>query len=131
MTTETEIPAQLVHSGIDFLREITHHYGDEQGMALWRSMSDGMGKDIQNAIILNMLRGDAGGVVTVSAVVPDDQQKFIEGIKWVRHVTNFGLKDAKDFMDKVRWGPQKLKLSPGVKVRDFAHAMGNAGYKVL
>lgn len=131
MTETKEIPMELVHSGINFLREITAHYGDEQGMALWRSMSNGMGKEIQDAILLSMLRGNVSRQVIVAAQVSMDQQRFIDAIKWVRSVTGYGLKDAKDFMDNVRYhGPRVLKLQPDANVRDFVYAMSAAGYKV-
>ena len=52
--------------------------------------------------------------------VPKEYIKFIESIKYVRQVSGYGLKDAKDFVELVRdTGPQLLKLKEDAEIRDF------------
>jgi hypothetical protein len=126
-----EVPTELIHSGIMFLRDLSQYYGDERAMKLWEELRDGMGREVQNAILMTMLRGNYSRQATVTMSVPREYTKFIEAIKNVRQASGYGLKDAKDFVEMVSdKGPQILKLKDDVEVRGFVQNMKNCGFHV-
>lgn len=128
--TETEYPNTLIQSGKAFLSNMCKHYGDERGLELWRGMGESMGPGFQNAILLDMLRGGTNKYwVEVRPWLSSNQTKFIEAIKDVRHVTGWGLKQAKDFMDDVRYkNYARLELTDEHDAEWFRRQMKNCGY---
>ena len=126
----TELPTSLIVSARNLLRDITKYYGDEQGMVMWRSLKEGMGEDLQNAVLLGLLRGIKYDL-KIRTHAPKEGRMFINAIKSVRHVTGYGLKDAKDFMDQVEnVGYSTLSISPEADVEEFIKEMTYAGYEV-
>ena len=125
-----EFPTSLIVSARNLLRDITKYYGDEQGMVMWRSLKEGMGEDLQNAVLLGLLRGIKYDL-KIRTHAPKEGRMFINAIKSVRHVTGYGLKDAKDFMDQVEnVGYSTLSISPEADVEEFIKEMTYAGYEV-
>jgi|694.fasta_scaffold00027_174 hypothetical protein len=92
-----ELPTSLIVSARNLLRDITKYYGDEQGMKMWRSLKEGMGEDLQNAVLMGLLRGIKYDL-KIRTHASKEYRMFINAIKAVRHATGYGLKDAKDFM---------------------------------
>ena len=125
-----EFPTSLIVSARNLLRDITKYYGDEQGMVMWRSLKEGMGEDLQNAVLSGLLRGIKYDL-KIRTHAPKEGRMFINAIKSVRHVTGYGLKDAKDFMDQVEnVGYSTLSISPEADVEEFIKEMTYAGYEV-
>ena len=126
----TELPTSLIVSARNLLRDITKYYGDEQGMKMWRSLKEGMGEDLQNAVLMGLLRGIKYDL-KIRTHAPKESRLFINAIKTVRHATGDGLKDAKDFMDQVEnVGYSTLSVSPEADVEEFIKEMNRAGYEV-
>ena len=126
----TELPTSLIVSARNLLRDITKYYGDEQGMKMWRSLKEGMGEDLQNAVLMGLLRGIKYDL-KIRTHAPKEGRMFINVIKSVRHATGYGLKDAKDFMDQVEnVGYSTLSVSPECDVEEFIKEMTYAGYEV-
>lgn len=126
-----KLPLPLLITGIDFLKEIISYYGEERGTELWKSMRDSMGPEIQNAIMIAMLKGNnLLGTVTISAAVPYEQQKCVLAINEIRRITGMSLKEAKDFIDIARFAPHKLKLPEYRNITEFSQNMLDAGFKV-
>ena len=125
-----ELPASLLLSAKNLLRDITKYYGDEQGMVMWRSLKEGMGEDLQNAVLMGLLRGIKYDL-KIRTHAPRESRMFINAIKAVRVATGYGLKDAKDFMDQVEnVGYSTLSVSPEADVEEFIKEMTYAGYEV-
>lgn len=125
-----KVPAELIYSGIGFLRDLSTYYGDERAMQLWESLKDGMGRDVQNAILMTMLRGgyERRAVISMGTASKDFAKK-INAIKALRVATGVGLKDAKDFIESVMdLGPQRITLKHDVKMREFMDDMSDAGF---
>lgn len=93
----------VVRSARNFIGCLCETYGSEQGMAVWDHIRKGLGEQIASDIFLGMLTGQ-GDIRVISM-----GGQFIEAIKEVRGLTGWGLKEAKDFCDKVRdVGPQVI-----------------------
>lgn len=126
----TEFPTSLIVSARNLLRDITKYYGDEQGMKMWRSLKEGMGEDLQNAVLMGLLRGIKYDL-KIRTHGPRESRMFINAIKAVRGATGYGLKDAKDFMDQVEnVGYSTLAVSPECDVEEFIKQMTQSGYEV-
>lgn len=126
-----EFPTSLIVSARNLLRDITKYYGDEQGMKMWRSLKEGMGEDLQNAVLMGLLRGIKYDLKIRTTSQPRENRKLIEALRAVRHATGYGLKDAKDFMDQVEnVGYSTLSISPEADIEEFIKAMTYAGYEV-
>lgn len=126
-----EVPADVIHSGISFLRDLSTYYGDQRAMQLWENMREGMGRDVQNAILMTMLRGGYERRAVISMAAPREIVRMINGIKEVRSVTGYGLKDAKDLIQNVMdIGPQRITLQHDADVRNFKDNMTDFGFNV-
>jgi len=127
----TEFPASLILSAKNLLRDITKYYGDEQGMTMWCSLEKGMGKDLQNAVLMSLLRGDKYDLKVRTTLRPKETRQFIGAIKAVRQATGWGLKDAKDFMDQVeRYSYATVPIPTNANYEEFIQEMINCGYEV-
>lgn len=125
-----KVPAEVIYSGIGFLRDLSTYYGDERAMQLWDSLRDGMGRDVQNAILMTMLRGGYERRAVLSmGVASKEFTKKIEAIKAVRKATGAGLKDAKDLVERViDTGPERIKFLQDADIREFMDTMAQAGF---
>lgn len=93
----------VVRSARHLIGALCKAYGADKGMALWDHIREGMGERIAADIFLGMLTGT--GELEVYAV----GDRRIEAIKEVRWLTGWGLKEAKDFVEKVAYdGPQRI-----------------------
>ena len=98
---------------------------------MWRSLKEGMGEDLQNAVLMGLLRGIKYDLKIRTTSQPRENRMFIQAIKSVRHATGYGLKDAKDFMDQVEnVGYSTLSVSPEADIEEFIKEMTQSGYEV-
>lgn len=131
--SDEQIPAyvpdmNVVRSARAFIRCLCEAYGSERGMAVWEHIREGLGDRMAADIFLGMLMGS--DEVEVRSVVP---MRKIEAIKEVRGLTGMGLKDAKDFVERVEFqGPQRLSvvgLDNG-RVDQFVQSMQRIGCSI-
>jgi hypothetical protein len=98
--------ANILQSGIHFMRHITQAYGAEEGMKLWDAIASTLDPDIKGKIFIAMLLGEYNDTLTIRL----DMVKYrvhvqrVEGIKAIRTVTGLGLKEAKDIHDNLALG---------------------------
>lgn len=130
---DEQIPAYLpdmnvVRSARAFIRCLCEAYGAERGMAVWEHIREGLGDRMAADIFLGMLMGS--DEVEVRSVVP---MRKIEAIKQVRSLTGMGLKEAKDFVEKVEFsGPQRLSVVglDTARVDSFVQGMQRIGCNI-
>lgn len=117
----------VVRAARHFIGALSNAYGPDKGMALWDHIRAGLGDQIAADIFLGMLTGT--GELEVSTV----GDRRIEAIKEMRSFTGWGLREAKDFVEKVAYdGPQVIPA--GViedhRVDDFVRNMNRIGCTV-
>lgn len=89
-----------------FIRSLCETYGHTQGMAVWDRVRESLGDRAAGDIMFGML------VNSDELVVSETGPNFINVIKAVRLLTGWGLKEAKDFCDRVRDnGPQRINTA--------------------
>jgi hypothetical protein len=99
---------ELVITSLPLMRSVTDIYGPEAGMELWSAIADTINDGLKGEIFMGMIGGKYGR--TSVMVVKMDTAQYVNAIKAVRNATGLGLKDAKDFCDRVRNGvPEKLE----------------------
>ena len=86
----------VVRSARYFIKSLCETYGHDRGMAVWDQIRAVLGDRAASDIFLGMLTQEYH---TVSITRIGSYK--IEAIKLVRHITGFGLKEAKDFVEDV------------------------------
>lgn len=112
MTTEAEIPTELIHDGIRFLRTMTEFYGMDEGMAIWDKMGDAIPANLRGQIFMAMLCGTTGKHINISAGRAGATGNAIAIIRCIRENTRLGLKEAKDIWDESRMRTVSVVCDP-------------------
>jgi hypothetical protein len=101
-----EYKDDIITAGIDFMNAITRAYGTEEGLKLYDTIMASVDPDIKGQIFFSLITGDHGGSIRLKSVEYSISNK-IERIKAIRQVSDFSLKDAKDYVDTVEGGEPK------------------------
>ena len=111
MTIPAEHRHDIIQSGIDFLRSITETYGSEEGMKLWDNIAGTLDPDVKGSIFFAMITGNHDEFIRIPM---QSVPKKINAIKAVRTVDpRLGLKECKDLVESLDYGPIKIKVAPG------------------
>ena len=86
----------VVRSARYFIKSLCETYGHDRGMAVWDQIRAVLGDQAASDIFLGMLTQEYH-TVSITRIGPYK----IEAIKLVRHITGYGLKEAKDFVEDV------------------------------
>lgn len=108
-----EHKADIMQSGINFMRSITEAYGPDEGMKLWDAIASALDPDIKGQIFFAMLTGEYNNIVTISGHnVGADRVRMIKTIRNVDK-RGLGLKEAKDMSDALSNGKSiRLEIDP-------------------
>ena len=114
-----EFKADVIQSGISFMRSITEAYGSDEGMKLWDTIASTLDPDIKGQIFFAMITGEYTTGISISSTVPGANKVAL--IKALRSVDSrmLGLKEAKDMVDllssnntiKVEFDPQQRNIA--------------------
>ena len=91
----------IISNGIHFIRSITEAYGPEQGMQLWDQIASVLDPDVKGEIFFTMLTGTNLNKIELKGV--SQSANAVACIKEIRNWTGFGLKEAKDVFDRLRY----------------------------
>jgi len=108
-----EHKAEIIQSGMNFMRAITEVYGTDEGMKLWDTIATTLDPDIKGQIFFAMLTGQYNDTVVINSFKPGSNR--VARIKAIRVVTfpSLGLKEAKDLSDILDNGKSiKLRVNP-------------------
>lgn len=115
-----EYKDDIITAGIDFMNAITRAYGTEDGLALYDTIMASVDPDIKGQIFFALLIGDHGGSIRLKSVEYSISNK-IERIKAIRQVSDFSLKDAKEYVEIVESGePKSIPHLPSKMDRSYA-----------
>lgn len=109
-----EHKAEIIQSGMNFMRAITEVYGTDEGMKLWDTIANTLDPDIKGQIFFAMLTGEYNNVITIHS--HQNGANRVAMIKAIRTVTGLGLKEAKDLSDTLTNG-KSIKLECNPKLR--------------
>lgn len=117
----------VVTSARTFIKNLCETYGSQQGMAVWDHIRQGLGEQIASDIFLGMLTST--GEIRITYI----GDRYIEAIKEVRVLTGWGLKEAKDFCDRIKSGTPGHINTDGIeaeRVDRFVNFMKKIGCTV-
>jgi hypothetical protein len=109
----SEHKAEIITTGIYFMRAITEAYGSDEGMRLWDTIATTLDSDIKGEIFFAMLCGTHTNRVKITGI--DVAANKISVIKAIRTVDTrrLGLKEAKDISDHLVAGKAvTLEIEP-------------------
>lgn len=124
----------LITDGIQFMKTITEAYGPDEGMKLWKQISDVIDPELKGQIFFSIITGETGKLLVRGF---DSAQSIfsnkIEGIKCIRSYTGMSLKEAKDICDDIWAGkdvPIKVASGRFDECSSFRRDMKNLGFRV-
>jgi hypothetical protein len=120
MPIPKEYEAQLLQSGIHFMRSIAEAYGSEEGMRLWDAIASTLDPDIKGKIFIALLTGEYNDQLILRLDLTKYQHNVnrVEGIKAIRMSTGLGLKEAKDIHDNLANGKmEKITVDPATRTQ--------------
>ena len=125
----------LIKTGANFLLAMQKSYGTEKGLELWDSMRTAMGDDLAGSIFFGILSGTINGPVKVRLMPNKNYSPYfykkIEGIKALRTVTGWGLKDSKDFIESMEFDNYRsFEPLDEADIFKFTEEMRQAGFEV-
>lgn len=123
---------RLINDGIHFMRSIAEAYGVEDGMRLWKSISDTLDPELKGAIFFALLTGSTGGRILIRGL--NDRESIliqkVSAVKCIRTYTGFGLKEAKEICDELWMGKDRvIEVAPD-RVRSATRDLLDLGFKV-
>ena len=65
-----EHKAEIIQSGMNFMRAITEVYGTDEGMKLWDTIASTLDPDIKGQIFFAMLTGEYNNIITINSHRP-------------------------------------------------------------
>ena len=118
----------IISTGIHFIRSITEAYGAEQGMQLWEQIASVLDPDVKGQIFFSMLTGAAMNKIELKGINPS--ANAVSCIKEIRNWTGFGLKEAKDLFDRLRYpDPYTGRASELITVKYEEYNKAFAGFR--
>ena len=100
----------LIDTTSDFVREMMNYYGDEAGLEMVREILPKVNQQLADDVLIKALTGELTGRFITLQSFRDINPPFpggtpsglIQGIKLIRELTGYGLKEAKDTVDGLR-----------------------------
>jgi ribosomal protein L7/L12 len=86
-------------------------YGQEMGLKCFDVIRATFGEDLVGAVLFGIMEGRKGDSITIRTNTYNLQRK-IEAIKEVRHLTGYGLKEAKDAVEDACYKDVVIILKP-------------------
>lgn len=120
MPIPTEYEGEIIRNGMLFMRTITNAYGAEEGMRLWDTIASTLDPDIKGKIFVTMLIGGYSGTLVAAIDRRYYNDNRVEGIKAIRAVTGYGLKEAKDAHDDMLLGKSVTLTLTYPEAADYA-----------
>jgi hypothetical protein len=116
---------QFISAGVDFMRQVMAHYGQDKGTEVWDKMCEAMDPQFKGEVLFAMLTGEITPTITVKPYQYNHRHaNKVLMIKTVREVSGLSLKEAKDLVDNNLDNMKEFKLKCHiVKDRDKASQM--------
>lgn len=93
-----DITDRVRRASIGWVLAMQKEYGQEMGMKCFDVMRQTFGEDLCGAVLFGIMEGRKGDTITIRTATHNLHRK-IEAIKEVRHLSGYGLKEAKDAVE--------------------------------
>lgn len=99
MTQSTKTVTDRVRrTSINWVLAMQKAYGQEVGIKCFDVMRETFGEDLCGAVLFGIMEGVRGDHITIRTST-DNLVRKIEAIKEIRHISGWGLKEAKDAVE--------------------------------
>ena len=138
VTLSTEdITDSVLRSTISWVLTMQKAYGQDMGLLCFDVIRSTFGEDLVGATLFGIMEGRKGDSITIRTNTYNLTRK-IEAIKEVRHISGYGLKEAKDAVEDacyrevvVRLSPEMLKPENEYKLEHSIRTLEQSGVTVL
>lgn len=123
----------IIGSTINLIQALSEGFGPEVGMDLYDNISNHLGTGTKEAVFMTMLSGRSAGTIMIRGIPEQKRLSIsrIDVIKCIRNYTGFGLKEAKDVMDELFYGADKILKIDWQKRNDFARDIRKIGVECI
>lgn len=123
MTQSTEGVTDAVRrASINWVLAMQKAYGQETGMKCFDVMRETFGEDLCGAVLFGIMEGVRGDQITIRTTT-DNLNRKIEAIKEVRHISGWGLKEAKDAVEAACFQDVTVTLSHDMLKQENSHKL--------
>ena len=100
MSLPDDHKADIITNGLHFMRSITEAYGSDKGLELWEQITSVLDPEVKGQIFFAMITGQYNNRILLKGL--EEEINVIWCIKAVRQWTGYGLKEAKDLVDRLK-----------------------------
>lgn len=112
MTLSTDdITDNVRRTTISWVMSMQKAYGQEMGLKCFDVIRETFGEDLVGAVLFGIMEGCKGDTITIRTTTHNLSRK-IEAIKEVRHLSGYGLKEAKDAVENACYREVVIPLKP-------------------
>ena len=123
-----EYKEDIISSGINFMNAITRAYGTEEGLKLYDKIMESVDPDIKGKIFFALIVGENNGSFRLKRINPFNDNGKVERIRAVRQVSELSLKDAKELVEAVEFGLEKVIPHVLMSRADAIATLKNVGF---
>ncbi len=136
MTPSTNVTDRVRRASINWVLAMQSAYGQEMGLKCFDVMRETFGEELCGAVLFGIMEGTRGDQITIRTSDHSLTRK-IEAIKEVRHISGWGLKEAKDAVEAachrdvvVTLSYDMLRQENGHKLDQSIRVLEQVGVKV-
>lgn len=105
-----KITDRVRRASINWVLAMQNAYGQETGMKCFDVMRESFGEDLCGAVLFGIMEGVRSDQIVIRTTT-DKLSRKIEAIKEVRHISGWGLKEAKDAVEDACFKDVTVSLS--------------------
>lgn len=125
MTQSIKVTERVRRASINWVLAMQKAYGQEVGMKCFDVMRETFGEELCGSVLFGIMEGVRGDTITIRTTTSDLTRK-IEAIKEIRHISGWGLKEAKDAVEAACFRDVVVSLSYDMLKEENSHILDNS-----
>ena len=121
----TKVTDRIRRASINWVLAMQKDLGQEVGMKCFDVMRETFGEELCGAVLFGIMEGVRGDQITIRTSTQRLDRK-IEAIKEVRHISGWGLKEAKDAVEDACFKDVVVTLSYDMLREENGHKLDNS-----
>lgn len=121
-TQSIKVTDRVRRASINWVLAMQSAYGQEVGMKCFDVMRETFGEDLCGAVLFGIMEGVRADQITIRTTT-DNLNRKIEAIKEVRHISGWGLKEAKDAVEAACFRDVAVTLSYDMLKQENSHKL--------
>lgn len=117
-----KITDRVRRASINWVLAMQSAYGQETGMKCFDVMRESFGEDLCGAVLFGIMEGVRSDQIVIRTTT-DKLSRKIEAIKEVRHISGWGLKEAKDAVEDACFKDVTVSLSYDMLKQENSHKL--------